>query len=97
MGILFPGQYPNLKYLRAILIGAGFIKYNGGPPSILAYGERVIESITSGRNFNAISFANLVTALVVIQGPLLQRALSTGIVKVVHNVNILVTLEPFRI
>ncbi|KAF8540231.1 hypothetical protein BDD12DRAFT_834356 [Trichophaea hybrida] len=50
----------------------------------------------SRRNFNAMSLANLVMALV-IQGPLLQRASSTEIVKIVHNVNISVTLTPSRL
>ncbi|KAF8250484.1 hypothetical protein K440DRAFT_618996 [Wilcoxina mikolae CBS 423.85] len=62
-----------------------------------ANGESVLESIMSGRNFNAMSLANLVTALVVIQGPLLQRASSIGFVKIVHNVDISVALTPSRL
>ena len=39
-----------------------------------SYGTSVISSASSGKNFNFVALANLFTALVVIDGPLLQRS-----------------------
>jgi Protein of unknown function (DUF3176) len=59
-----------------------------------AHGDSVIISLMSGRHFNLISLAKLVTTLAVIQGPLLQRASWTTIESGKRTIDITTSLAP---
>jgi hypothetical protein len=59
-----------------------------------AYGNSNLDSIKSGRHFNRISLAKLVTTLAVIQGPLLQRSSSSVLHRSSQAIEISASLSP---
>ncbi|KAN0095144.1 hypothetical protein V8E51_015855 [Hyaloscypha variabilis] len=58
------------------------------------YGTSVLASITSARHFNRIALATLIASIVVIDGPLLQKATSSTTQSLASQANITVQISP---